>query len=224
MTPCVGLLVQKFKSFDSKVPKQWHHVLAGFCCLAQEFKTFDPKGPKHRHPLWFCKLPASHACPRTKRFMADVKYGMCSLYYPYAVAKVRLPLGLPAGQLWLCSITMYYSFKLQLDQYPGILPIVWSCFEHVVSHSTSLQVSQHWTRWQWTSKRISRNICLSCVKCSWKLLQTTWKAGSMTPCHGNRFWKFQRALQSLQYDFWILFLGPRFQYHPMRLVHKRSTT
>lgn len=30
--------------------------------------------------------------------MADSKYGLSAIYYPYEVAKVRLPLGLPAGQ------------------------------------------------------------------------------------------------------------------------------
>ena len=35
---------------------------------------------------------------RTKQFMADSKYGLSAIYYPHEVAKVRLPLGLPAGQ------------------------------------------------------------------------------------------------------------------------------
>ena len=34
---------------------------------------------------------------RTKHYMADKVYNFCAVYYPRAVAKVRLPLGLPAG-------------------------------------------------------------------------------------------------------------------------------
>lgn len=34
---------------------------------------------------------------RTKHYMADEKYLYSALYYPRAVAKVRMPLGIPSG-------------------------------------------------------------------------------------------------------------------------------
>lgn len=45
------------------------------------------------------RFPWYETCVRTKQFMADSKYLTTDVYFPFEVAKVRLPLGLPAGKL-----------------------------------------------------------------------------------------------------------------------------
>ena len=61
------------------------------------------------------QLSSSHFAVRTKHNMADSQYTYNLVYYPYEVARVRLPMGLPAGGVARCFPTMQQSDQRSHD-------------------------------------------------------------------------------------------------------------